>query len=316
VNKIRIDCHNDTVLNLREKKSLRFLPDAHCDYIRLQKELGLAFFALFIHPHHFGDRQTEEILRLLALLLADIKANEDFVYPVFWHQDLQKLQTEVKARTAVLIGAEGGGFLGVSPEILQYFFTLGFRFLGLTWNFRNNLADGCEEDGGLTKMGKTVVRECNRLGILVDAAHLNHKGFWQLLEQSDDPIIVSHTACETLNLHPRNLSDEQLAAIGDQGGVVGISYAGMFLGGQEPTLQDVADHIEYAVGIAGIDHVALGSDFDGATLVKDMNGVQDLPNLYAILSQRGFSDLDIDRISGENIFRVLQEVLPYRRDNI
>lgn len=220
-----------------------------------------------------------------------------------------------KDEIAFMLGLDGGEFLDGSVGSLRMFYRLGVRVLALTWNERNVLADGAAESvtrGGLTHFGREVVAECGKLGIVVDAAHLSEAGFYDLVETSENPFIVSHANCHMLYAHPRNLTNDQLRALKDTGSVVGISVNPAYLGTYEGSgLDRVCEHIEHAVEVAGPEHVALGTDFDGFT----GPGPQPLedPSHLGLLTQRllarGTSGRVITGVLGGNVFRVLRAVI-------
>lgn len=301
---MRIDAHLDTALWLAQG-DIRSAPQAAADFERMAANLDIAFLAVFVHPEKSA-WPAGDGLRLLTCLLDALAENADLAQPLLWREDLSLPFDGVKA----LITAEGGELLGDSAELLGLWYERGLRNLGLTWNGANQLAAGCAAAGGLTPLGRRVVRECNRMGILVDAAHLAAKGFWQLLQASERPIIVSHAACAALRPHPRNLTDAQIRALAAQRGVLGITFADLFLAEQAPTLADVVAHIVHAVEIGGIDCVGIGSDFDGADMPRGLESVEKLPDLYAALVQAGFRAEEVAKICGGNFYRLLQENLP------
>ena len=306
---MRVDAHWDTALFLREHASLLDLPMAHCDWKRLRRYLDLAFMALFVHPLEYrGEAQYKEFNFLARALTEQIKTTPGI-------QLVRRSAQLVADRSEklVLMGAEGGGFLGDQEALprLEEAFSLGLRFLGLTWNYSNALAGGCAEGGGLSILGRQVIRHCNELGILLDGAHLSAESLNGLLSASYAPVIVSHTACAALNeaWKVRNLLDWQLKAIAEAGGVVGICFVPDFLGGA-PSLKRVVEHIAYAAELIGVDHVGLGSDFDGTKLPPDILGLQSMPLLRRAMRAAGFSPREIKKISGENFSRLLKKVLP------
>ncbi|MCQ2559264.1 MAG: dipeptidase [Clostridia bacterium] len=230
-----------------------------------------------------------------------------------WQEDLGNWQNSDKL--GLLLALEGAEPLEGQIELLHLFFRLGIRMLGLTWNYRNQLADGVKEQGGLSSLGKQFVREMNRMGILLDAAHLAEKGFADLLELTSKPLIVSHANCRRLCDHPRNLADWQIKACAASGGVIGICFYPPFLTGtSQASLEDVLDQIEYLAKVGGVDCVALGSDFDGMNWVPEgLEDVSKMPLLIEGLYKRGFSEKEIALIMGKNWLRVLQ--LPPKPQN-
>ena len=214
-----------------------------------------------------------------------------------------------QGKIAALLALENSDALERSLHVLQSFYQSGVRSITMTHSPRSWAADGCEVvgGGGLTAFGFDLVSEMNRLGMLIDVSHLNETGFWETLEKSKTPVIASHSCCRDLCDHPRNLTDAQLRRLADSGGVVGITFVEPFVDPQDPTLERLLDHVEHAVNIAGIDHVGLGSDFDGGgDLIEDATIY---PELTAGLAARGFADEDLRKILGLNHLRLLAETI-------
>jgi len=211
------------------------------------------------------------------------------------------------------LGIEGGHALEGSIENVETFHQRGVRIITLTWNNANELAGSCMEkpETGLTDFGREAVRRMNELGMIADLSHASPRTFYDTLEASTAPVICSHSACKALRDFPRNLDDDQLRVLAAHRGVIGIVFLPYFLRPEEDkaTLGDVLDHIEHAVSVAGIDSVALGSDFDGfGTPPKGLEDVTRLPALLAGLRSRGYSAPDIARVAGLNFLRLWQEV--------
>jgi membrane dipeptidase len=165
---------------------------------------------------------------------------------------------------------------------------------------------------GLTPEGKALVRACNELGILVDISHLNEKGFWDVARLSDAPLVATHSGAHALCPSTRNLTDAQLDAIGETGGLVGVNFHVGFLradGQEDPEtpISDIVRHINHIAGRIGIEHVALGSDFDGATMPRQLGDVTGLPGLVAALRADGYGEADLSKITCQNWLRVLRE---------
>lgn len=309
---MRVDAHWDTALHLRNHQSLEHLPEAHCDWQRFRKYVDIAFMALFIHPQKYtGEQQYAQFRDLATKLTADIS---DQAHGVKLLLSAAQLDAESPGKL-VLMGAEGSGFLGGEEcealARLEEAFQLGLRYLGPTWNYANALAGGCMDGGGLSQLGRAVVKNCNERGILLDGAHLSAQSLTDLLSLSNAPIAVSHTASAMLcpAWKVRNLLDWQLKAVAEAGGVVGVCFVPEFIGGT-PSLARVAEHIAYMAEIIGVEHVGLGSDFDGTELPPDIKGLQDLPRLDKELATHGFSAAEIALIMGGNFTRLLRQVLP------
>ncbi|MBO0729515.1 MAG: membrane dipeptidase [Acidimicrobiaceae bacterium] len=234
-------------------------------------------------------------------------------------------------RVRFLLHLEGGSPLEGSMMALEALFELGVRSMQPTWNLRNELGDGVRErhtSGGLTAFGVAVVTRMEQLGMVIDLAHMSEPGFWHALEVTNGPVIVSHANSRAVYDHPRNLGDDQVRAIAERGGVVGIHTLPTFTGAGEPTIEDLVRHVEHFVEVAGIEHVAFGGDFvacDGPRPSREalfhdprhapptLEGLQeahDLPNFTRALLERGFADKEVRAILGANYQRVLREVLP------
>ncbi|MEO0080916.1 MAG: dipeptidase [candidate division WOR-3 bacterium] len=216
-------------------------------------------------------------------------------------------------RIAGILGIEGGHALEGCLDNIEVFQKRGVRIITLTWNNANEFADSCMEDTGrgLTQLGVRAVALMNRLGIIVDLSHSAPSTFFDALETSTAPVICSHSACRALCDHRRNLTNDQLKALAQARGLIGIVFLPAFLRPEpEPTsLADVLNHIQHAVEVAGVDSVALGSDFDG--FGQGPVGLEDasrMPALAAGLRSRGFPEPDIRKILGENFLRVWREV--------
>ena len=240
-----------------------------------------------------------------------------------------------RARRAGQVGLilclEGGMPLGDDLTLLRVFHRLGIRIIGLTWNHRNQLGDGVGErrPGGLSDLGKVAVREIHRLGILIDVSHLAEPGCWDALEVSRDPLIASHSNCQALVPHPRNLEDDLIRGIAGKGGVIGIHALGMFVRRRgRARLDDLLDHLDHLREVAGPAHVAIGPDllerwparmlgelwrgtpFGQTRFVypTGFRSVADLPNVTAGLLRRGWSDGEVEGVLGGNLIRLFTKV--------
>lgn len=275
--------------------------------------LDAIFLGFVIHPlrEKPGDCRRE-VLALFDTLDRVLKENPKTVALARTADDIERISGEGKL--ALLVGLEGGHVLDERLESLREYHQRGAAYLGivhqhsLSWAGSDQLAR--DQNIGLGDFGREVVAECNRLGIMVDTAHANEKTFWDILAASRAPVINSHTAGYALRPHHRNLKDDQLRAIAQSGGVVGIIYYPSYLGsGLSGTVAEVADHIDHVVKVAGVDHVGLGSDWDGfVSMPKGLRDASQLPHLTALLMQRGYSTEDIHKILGGNMLRVMREV--------
>ncbi len=242
---------------------------------------------------------------------AEVDANSTDIRIVRKTDDIHAAKEEGKL--AAVLTIENSEAVERSLNILRSLYLLGVRSIGLTHNPNTWASTGNDEGetgGGLTKFGVQLVKEMNKLGMLVDVSHISERGFWDVLDITDTPIIASHSNCMTLCNHSRNLTNEQLKAIAVNGGVVGITFVPGFITEdgwrKSPPFAQLINHIEYAIDVAGLDHVGIGSDFDGGgDLLKDAT---EYPKITEGLSQRGYTDAAIQKILGGNLLRVFENV--------
>jgi membrane dipeptidase len=252
----------------------------------------------------------------LGFFLADLAACEGAI--VLVRSAAELLRAKAEGRVAAVLVIENSDALEGSLNTLQAFYALGVRAIVLTHNPLSWAAAGNAEagsGGGLTRFGVALVEAMNALGMLVDVSHISERGFYDTLEVTRRPVIASHSCCAALCPHPRNLDDEQLAALAQNGGVAGITFVAPFVDPHwspadwpaRPSLEQLLDHVDHAVAVAGIDHVGLGSDFDGGGVV--LQDASEYPRVTAGLLQRGYAPEDVRKILGENVLRVLREAL-------
>jgi membrane dipeptidase len=221
---------------------------------------------------------------------------------------------------AAILHIEGAESIDRRLEALDVFHAAGLRSIGPVWSRPNAFAHGVPFDfprgpdtgPGLTAAGKRLVRACNRLGILLDLSHLNEAGFWDVARISQAPIVATHSNAHALCPSPRNLTDRQLDAIRDSGGIVGINFHKGFLRpdgeSDRPTLMtEIVRHARYVADRIGVDHVGLGSDFDGAQMPDDLHDVGRLPALLDALLAGGFNEDDVRAVAHGNWLRVLEQ---------
>jgi membrane dipeptidase len=285
----------------------------HIDLPRLVRGgVDVQFFALYIEPEYQQYGALRRAIILMEHFHREIGKYKDSISVVLNQNDLDHALSS--DRIAALLSLEGAEALGLDIEVLHSLHRLGLRSVGLTWNGRNMLADGVgvgESAGGLTSFGKEVVTEMNQLGMIVDAAHLAPRGFYELLDISATPVVVTHANASGVCKHRRNLDDDQLRALNEQGGVVGMSFYPAFISNEKPaTIEMLLDHFCYIADSFGTDLLGIGSDYDGIPeTVMGLEDVSSLPLLTHGLIKRGFSEDEITKILGGNFLRVLRTTL-------
>lgn len=361
---IVVDMHADTTQRLVDEQIdlEQRLPDGHLDAVRA-KEGGLdaQFFSIWVEPELFGGGGTRAIKR------ADdqIQAVHDLAqkHPETWEvattaADVRRIAASGKI--AALMGMEGGYAIDEKIDNVGRYYQMGVRYLSPAWSVSTSWAGSSGDEVGKTRglndFGRQVIREMNRLGIMVDVSHLSDRAFWDILGTSTKPVIATHSGCRAITNVPRNLTDDMIVALAKTGGVVNVIFYPEHIepgysekkkkvdaeiaalvqhaSDQEPgdaahkklardrvrreeylkrlpavSVSRIVDHIDHVVKLVGIDHVGIGSDFDGIQAVPaDLKSVADLPNLTKELLRRGYSESDIDKILGGNMLRVMEEV--------
>lgn len=286
----------------------------HIDYHSLrQSGIKIQFMAIYTPHRYQADSATSYALSMLTRIRETVHQNHKPIGLVCSRADMRALKP-----VNFLITLESGSPLAGDLALLRVFYQLGIRCLTPTHNPRNELGDGLavKQPRGLTRFGKRVVRECQRLGILIDVAHLAYPGFKDVVRLAYKPIISSHSGVRALCDVSRNLNDEQIKLIAQTKGIVAVFYIPDFLKKRKGkrdavTVSDVVDHIAYVADKVGVDYVGLGSDFDGYDgVVKGLENVAQLPNLINELRRRGFNQSEVQKILGGNFWRVMQAVLP------
>ena len=220
---------------------------------------------------------------------------------------------------AAVVHFEGAEPIDARLDALEVFYRAGLRSLGPVWSRPNDFGEGVpflfpqspDTGPGLTEAGRALVRECNRLGILVDVAHVNERGFWDIAGLTQAPLVASHSNAHALTPVTRNLTDKQLDAIKESDGIVGVNFAVSFLradgrGDTDTPISRVVEHFQYLVDRMGVDHVGFGSDLDGTDIPAEIGDVAGLPRLIAALSAAGFDEPSLRKLAHENWLRVLK----------
>ena len=294
---IIFDTHSDTMSELLNQNKRLSENDMHIDMKRLSEYKSYTqVFAAFIDPE-YKDCAMERAEQVIGCFYRETEANGITVCKSY--SDWERAKAPVKA----FLSLEGGEPIG-SIEDLHKLYGLGVRMIALTWNFRNRLACGVceEEDTGLTDFGRSIVREMDRLGIILDVSHLSPKSFWDAAEIWDKPLCASHSCSKTVHDHVRNLTDEQFLKIKESRGVVGINFYPDFLGGD---IGDIKRHIDRFLQLGGEDNIGLGSDFDGVErLPAGVNGVQDMDKVIMSLP---YETKLREKIAYRNFLRLFKE---------
>jgi membrane dipeptidase len=362
---IIVDMHADTTQRLVDENVdlQRQLSDGHLDAVRAKAGgLDAQFFSIWVDPDLFGGGGPSAINR--ADIQIEAVRNLAARHPETWElattaDDIKRIAASGKI--AALMGLEGGYAVDNKIENVARYYQMGVRYMSGAWSVSTDWAgssgDEIGKTRGLTEFGKLVIREMNRLGMMVDVSHLSDKAFWDIVNTSTQPVIATHSGCRAITDVPRNLTDDMIVALAKTGGVVNVIFypehiepgysekkkkvdgeiaalvqrasdeepgdaahkklardrvrAQEYLQRLPPVyVSRVVDHIDHIVKLVGIDHVGIGSDFDGVQAVPaDLSSVADLPNLTKELLKRGYSESDIDKILGGNMLRVMDEVI-------
>ena len=331
------------------------------DYARMKGFLSAEFFAVYVGAEYVKDNHAaNRTLQMIDTVRTDVIAAHpnEFVFSTT-AADIERAHKQHKI--AALMGIEGGHAIEDSLRLLRDYYALGIRYMTLTHFNTNNWADAqgdfddpkVPKHNGLTPFGKDVVREMNRLGMMVDISHTADKTFYDAIEVSSAPIIASHSSCRAISNHTRNMTDDMIRALAKNGGTMQINFDCAYLSQRyndaskplmatlrprfmeamkitDPvaraaaidkleeesatalppaTLQDVVDQIDHAVKIGGIDHVGIGTDFDGVVCVpKELSSYDKFPLLTRALLEKGYTAADIKKIYGGNLLRVMRAV--------
>jgi membrane dipeptidase len=345
-----IDTHNDITSRTVEGYDIgKNKNDGHTNITSLKEGgVGAQFFAVYVASSYVnGNHSANRALQMIDTVRHGIVGRypNDFAL-AGTADDIERIHKQGKI--AALMGIEGGHAIEDNLDLLRDFYDLGIRYMTLTHTNTNSWADssgdvskaGIEHHNGLTPFGKQVVREMNRMGMMIDISHVADKTFWDALQTSTAPIIASHSSCRALCNVPRNMTDDMIAALAKKGGVIQINFNCGFLSeksvaaaktvvdsklpgvqGEDATiaqyrkkvppatLADVVAHIDHAVKIGGIGAVGIGSDFDGVFCTpQGLEDVSKFPNLTRALLEKGYSEEDIRKIYSGNLLRVMRAV--------
>ena len=336
--------------------------ETHMDLPRMKEgNQNVQFFACFASPGWIEKKKVVQVtLDYMDSFHTLMQNYPEQIEQATTADDVRRITDAGKL--AGILCIEGGHSIDDDLSILRMYHRLGARYMTLTWNNTNNWADGVLDEPrheGLNHFGREVVREMNRLGMLVDISHVAPATFWDAIATTTKPVIASHSSAKAICAAPRNLEDDQIKAVADNGGVIGVNYEITFVGEAYRTAKDtvdeekveetkraekdhpadsdglknalreideshdekvdelskphyteIVDHIDHMVSVAGVDHVGLGSDFDGATMPEGMEDCTKVPLITDELLRRGYGESDVRKILGENFMRVMGEALP------
>ncbi len=356
----------DFQANIRHKPGE--LDSGQWDIVRMEEGgLDAVFMAIYT-PQKERDRQGHKQAKAKAIKMIEItkkmaEENSDKVEIALNPEDAERL--DKMGKMAIFMGMENGYPIGKDISNVKFFYDQGIRYITITHSRNNELADSStdkkQEWNGLSDLGEKVVKEMNRLGIMVDISHVHDDTFWDVIKLTKAPVIASHSSARSLENHPRNMSDEMLEAVKENGGVVQVCIFDTYIKKlpqtaerkkamktiekeitafrqgklsqaktealkekyrqinqkypkNQPTVADVVDHIDYMVKVMGINHVGIGSDFDGGGGVRGINDVSEMPNITKELVARGYTEEDIQKIWGGNLMRVFSEVQKVARE--
>lgn len=333
-----IDAHSDYALKvyheqLQGKKNI--LRELHLPRLKkggVKLEVLTVGGDFDLYPE-INARDPLTILKIINSIYNEINENAEIFTLITRLSDLDEILAGNKI--GFVLSLEGAGSIDRDFTLLRNYYRLGIRSVGITHNERNIFADGCAEksSGGLSALGENLIRELDALNILIDLSHISEKSFWDVLEITERPFITSHSNARPLCDHHRNLTDEQIKAIAQQKGLIGINFFGPFIDKkiENFTIDRLIDHIDYISNLVGINHICLGPDFLDYALeytqhisrkssvdlgfsnqmVKYPVGLENvtcLPNLIEILNKRGYSKQDINKIKCDNLIRLYNNI--------
>jgi membrane dipeptidase len=325
---IVVDAHSDILSDILGRRAAGQTEILNAAWLPAMDAGGIdvRVLALYSSPEFLPEMALRRALDEIAVLYAELDGSPRAALCTTHAEILAAKRAD---RKGFILGMEGAEPLGADLGLLRIFYTLGLRVVGLTHAARNYAGDGSflvpkrtGTVGGLSDFGVALVERAQAMGILVDVSHLNDPGFWDVVKLSRRPFMASHSNCRALRDEPRNLTDDQIKAVADSGGFIGINSINRFV--EPPDLPHLLDHLDRLVRIAGVEHVGLGLDFcyyllehrspversglrKGAYLsVEGLAGDHDVPKIPRMLAERGYGGEAIDMIMGENFLRVFK----------
>ncbi len=306
------DAHCDTLQKICDHGGELKKNNYQLDISRIKRRSSgsVQVFAAFIDKKNDKLPPFSRCMQLISRYKSELKKNKETMHHC---SNVNDIKTALETgKVASLLSIEGGEALEGNIENLIRFYDLGVRIITLCWNYRNEIADGITEPEGLglTDFGKLLIKEMNRVGVLIDVSHISEKGFWDIIENSRTPIAATHSNVKALKNHPRNLSDEQIKAIIKNNGCIGINIYPEFvkIGGCDST--DIVRHIEYIMSLGGENNIGIGSDFDGIEVLPyDICSAEELEKIPNELLRLGYSEKLVENVLYNNFFRVFETVI-------
>jgi membrane dipeptidase len=311
-----IDLHND-VLEVMVGDPSYHLADFHTynhtDIPRLQQGgVDVQFFSIWVSESDYTN-YFQQALVMRDLFYTELAANTSTIEQATTMN--QALQLNEQNKIAAVIGVEGGHHIENSLDKIDTLYNAGMRYLTITWNNSTSWAISAKDSRtlvqGLSNFGRDVIRKLDSLGVIIDVSHVGIRTISDILAVTQNPIIASHSGARAIRDHYRNLYDDQIQAIANNGGVIGIVFYPPFLASPTPAyISDVIAHIDHIVNLVGTDHVAIGSDFDGigTNVVVGLEDVTKYPDLTLALLQHGYTELEVAKFLGGNFRRVFEQV--------
>ncbi|MCD7930864.1 MAG: gamma-glutamyl-gamma-aminobutyrate hydrolase family protein [Tannerellaceae bacterium] len=313
---LTVDSHTDTPTVFKSPYNLGLKENSKVNLPLMEEgKIDAAFMVAYLPQGERDEvsleKSKEDAISILSQVKEQVGLNRERMGIACNTKDLIRLKSENKK--AVFLGIENGYAVGKDIHNLSLFKKMGVTYITLCHNGSNDICDsakGNPEWNGLSAFGKDVVKEMNRLGIMVDISHAAESTFYDVLKESKVPVIASHSSCRALCDHPRNLTDEQIKALAAAGGVIQICLYQYFINrkGEEASLSDAIRHINHVVNLVGIDHVGVGSDFDGDGELIGCRNSAELINITMRLIEEGYTEEDIRKIWGGNLLRVMDIV--------
>lgn len=318
-----IDGHNDAVWQYRQRTgnrldgidlrrdTSRIDPPMHTDIPRLRRgRVGGQFWSVYVPTDLTGPEATKAQLEQLDTARRMIDRYDEFEFATSADQAERAAE---RGRIASMLGMEGGHVLDNSPAVLRTCYEAGARYLTLTHDSTHDWADSATDEprhDGLSEFGRVVVSEMNRLGMLVDLSHVHPRTMHDALDATEAPAIFSHSSARGVTDHPRNVPDDVLDRVADNGGVVMVTFVPSYVtDGTPATVADVADHVDHVRDRVGTAHIGIGADYDGITETpRGLEDVSTYPALFAELIRRGYEDEELRHIAGRNVLRAMRGV--------